>query len=84
MNPFDKYSANYTNSSTSQTNAGLQLIELLNPHKAMRILDVGCGDGKITKILASKCFNVIGVDPSTSLLEIAKKKIKVIIYNIFL
>lgn len=38
-----------------------------------KIIDIGCGDGKITSILAEKS-NVIGLDLNEAMIEIAKNK----------
>jgi SAM-dependent methyltransferase len=40
-----------------------------------RILDVGCGSGVLTKALTDAGFDVVGVDPSCALLEIARAKV---------
>lgn len=39
-----------------------------------KILDLGCGTGRITSYYADKGYNVIGVDLSEKMLEVAKKK----------
>ncbi len=44
--------------------------------KAPRILDMGCGAGYDSRILASLGANVIGIDLSENLVNIAKNKIK--------
>jgi acetyltransferase-like isoleucine patch superfamily enzyme/protein-L-isoaspartate O-methyltransferase len=38
-----------------------------------RVLDVGCGEGIITSLLAGRCPNVIGCDYSTEAVELAAK-----------
>lgn len=40
------------------------VMDLLNPQKGERILDVGCGDGKLTLKLKEKGCLVIGIDSS--------------------
>lgn len=41
---------------------------------ADRVLDVGCGEGIITSLLARKCPHVIGCDYSTEAVEVAAKE----------
>lgn len=43
--------------------------------KGGRILDIGCGNGRSTQILADVCDEVIGVDYSERLLKQAKEKL---------
>lgn len=64
----------YLNSS-SQKNAAADLMRYVTIKENGRILDVGCGDGKITAEIAAKVPNgfVIGVDISPAMIEFAKK-----------
>jgi trans-aconitate methyltransferase len=48
------------------------VIELLNPQKAEHILDLGCGDGRLTKALQDIGCVVTGVDYSDNLVTAAK------------
>lgn len=41
---------------------------------AMLVLDVGCGTGSTCRVLAEKGFQVYGVDFSSEIIEVAKKK----------
>jgi ubiquinone/menaquinone biosynthesis C-methylase UbiE len=41
---------------------------------AMRVLDIGCGTGIVSLILARKGFQVVGIDHSIDMLEIARHK----------
>ena len=52
---------------------GLLVVELLNPQKDEHILDLGCGDGRLTKQLQDLGCRVKGVDYSENLLQAAKK-----------
>lgn len=47
---------------------------LLNEVAGKKVLDVGCGEGRYTRMLASKGANVMGIDGSTTLIEIAKRR----------
>ena len=48
------------------------LIESLQPAPGSRILDLGCGAGRHSKHLASKGFNVTGLDLAASSIQIAR------------
>ncbi len=50
-----------------------ELFELFNV-SPKRILDVGCGTGNPTLILASRGYEVVGVDSSKEMLEVAREK----------
>lgn len=39
-----------------------------------KILDLGCGNGRLFEILKDKCIDYLGVDNSENLIEIARKK----------
>jgi len=47
----------------------LKILELLNPQKKDRILDIGCGDGALVKFLRSFSDFVIGIDINKDLIE---------------
>ena len=49
-------------------------IDELNILPNQKILDIGCGTGDVTKLLAEKAFNVIAIDFNKELLEFAKKE----------
>ncbi len=49
---------------------------LLEPIKAERILEIGCGTGKNTQLLAGRCQQLIAVDFSEEMMQVAKEKIK--------
>jgi trans-aconitate methyltransferase len=48
------------------------MIDLLNPQKGEQILDLGCGDGRLTKVLQDLGCIVKGVDYSDNLVQAAK------------
>jgi len=52
---------------------GMPVVELLAPKPGERILDLGCGDGPLTRKLADLGCNVVGVDGSPEMIEAAKK-----------
>ncbi len=49
------------------------LVELLNLSSSDTLLDVCCGNGLITNLLAKHCSSVLGVDFSTLLINTAKE-----------
>lgn len=50
------------------------LFRLLGNVKGQRILDAGCGSGYLARLLAAKGAEVVGVDHSAKLLEIARRE----------
>ena len=52
---------------------GNSVMELIDADKGSTILDLGCGNGALSKTLQDKGFIVKGIDASKELLDIAKK-----------
>jgi ubiquinone/menaquinone biosynthesis C-methylase UbiE len=50
------------------------VLELVAPHAGERMLDVGCGTGNHLQIFRDKWCSVTGIDSSSEMLEIARKK----------
>lgn len=50
-----------------------EIVNKTSPDEASRILDVGCGTGHHVGLLNEQNVNVIGIDISPSMIEIAKK-----------
>ena len=72
-----KWDANdYEKNSKSQQLWAQELINKLNLKGDEEILDIGCGDGKITAEIASHLTsgNILGIDSSHEMIELAKKK----------
>ena len=53
---------------------GNSVIELIDADKGSSVLDLGCGNGALTKELQDKGYLVKGLDASKELLDIAKAK----------
>lgn len=51
---------------------GTPLLELLAPRTGERILDLGCGTGKLTRALANAGASVLGIDSSPEMLAEAR------------
>jgi ubiquinone/menaquinone biosynthesis C-methylase UbiE len=49
------------------------VIKLAGDVKNKRIIDIGCGEGYIARILAKKGAKVVGIDSSREMIKIAKK-----------
>lgn len=65
----------YYQNSSSQKNAATDLMKYVTIKENERILDVGCGDGKITAEIAAKIPNgsITGVDISPTMIEFAQE-----------
>ena len=51
---------------------GEEVLALLNPQHGERILDVGCGTGHLTKLIAEAGAEVVGIDNSLEMVEAAR------------
>lgn len=68
--------ADYAQSSSAQKKWADELLSGLSLKGREVILDVGCGDGKITAEIASRLNNgsVVGIDQSSEMIELAQKR----------
>ncbi|MCH9626260.1 MAG: Trans-aconitate 2-methyltransferase [Chlamydiales bacterium] len=66
----------YHNHSDQQENWALALLENYPIAPNASVLDIGCGDGKISLYISQKVPDgkVLGIDPSPSMIEFAKKE----------
>ncbi len=68
---------NYDKGSDTQKKDGNKLLKIVAPEKGLKVLDLGCGTGYFSKILADSVGpegKVVGVDPDVKRLELAGKK----------
>ena len=52
---------------------GNSLINLIDGDNRGTVLDLGCGNGALSKVMHDKGYEVTGIDASKELLDIAKK-----------
>ena len=52
---------------------GESVMELLTKPEGAFVVDLGCGNGMLTKKLAEKGYHVLGVDDSETMLRLAEK-----------
>lgn len=66
----------YSENSSAQFKWGKELLELLNLKGNEKLLDIGCGDGKITELISRKLEKgiVIGIDNSKDMIRFARHK----------
>src|ERR1043166_7404293 len=66
--------SSYARNARFVSDLGEPLIDLLEPQSGESILDLGCGDGALTKKIASSGCAITGVDASLAQVEAAKKR----------
>ena len=73
--PFEFDAKAYQQASAHQQEWGARLIDELDLTGSERILDVGCGDGRLTARLADLVPNgaVVGIDASAAMIEVARR-----------
>ena len=76
MNAYEWNADDYERNSKGQQKWARELIEKLELKGRENILDLGCGDGKVTAEIANrvKHGSVIGVDNSEAMIKLANKK----------
>lgn len=62
----------YQNAASFVPQLATQVMQDLDPQPGERILDIGCGDGVLTRQIAARCGSVIGLDSSPSFIRTAK------------
>ena len=63
----------YAKNARFVSDSGSPVLELLSPQPGERVLDLGCGDGVLTKKLADLGCNVVAVDSSAPQVEAARR-----------
>jgi trans-aconitate methyltransferase len=67
-------SCRYAENARFVSDLGGPVLDMLSPHPAERILDLGCGDGALTEMIKAKGAEVIGVDASPNMVAAARQK----------
>ncbi|OUL35884.1 trans-aconitate methyltransferase [Nostoc sp. T09] len=65
----------YERFQTERSRPFYDLVDLLNPQENLRVLDLGCGTGKLTKYLHEKLVakETLGIDASEKMLSVARQ-----------
>lgn len=71
---YDTIGIDYNNTRKADKYLTERLLQNLVPDKGKLFLDIGCGTGNYTIELYHQGFNIIGIDPSLKMLQIAKSK----------
>ena len=75
MNPTSRWESDrYTTTGAFVPALADAILTSLDPQPGERILDVGCGDGTLTARLAAAGADVVGIDASPALVEVARAR----------
>lgn len=66
--------AQYDRNARFVSDLAVPVLELLAPRPGERILDLGCGDGALTAVLAERGCVVVGIDSSPDMVEAARTR----------
>jgi 2-polyprenyl-3-methyl-5-hydroxy-6-metoxy-1,4-benzoquinol methylase len=70
----DNWSAtNYAKHASFVPKLGNIILDMLAPQDSEHVLDFGCGDGVLTKKLATNCKTVVGIDASRTMITHAQQ-----------
>ncbi|MDT0677924.1 class I SAM-dependent methyltransferase [Autumnicola musiva] len=72
----------YMNKHSFVYNYGESLVDLLDPNKNEKILDLGCGTGELTNQISKLSKEVIGIDKSPEMIKSAKENFATINFQI--
>jgi SAM-dependent methyltransferase len=60
------------------------VVSLLAGHHPGKLLDVGCGVGRLVSVMQKKGWDAVGIEPSSKAVEIAKKELDLTIQQTYL
>lgn len=66
-------SENYTDNFSFVGNYGKDVTNLISAPKGSRVVDLGCGNGVLTAVLAKKGYDTLGIDASPDMLKKARE-----------
>ena len=69
-----EYGWHSSNATCSQAIINPTLLKILNAERPTHILDLGCGNGSLCRFLHSHGFTVVGMEPDSGGLDIARQK----------
>jgi SAM-dependent methyltransferase len=72
----------YNNTRRADPFIAKKLFDHLSPQQGSAYLDIGCGTGNYTIALAEKGINFYGVEPSESMLALAREKNKTVMWRL--
>ncbi len=80
-NTYDEFASQYTKMMTAQEKAGVEpgsnmsrFLQVVGDVFGLTVLDAGCGEGYLSRILSSRGATVTGIDISPRLVEMARAK----------
>lgn len=80
-NTYDEFASQYSERMTAQEKAGMQpgsnmsrFLQVVGDVSGLTVLDAGCGEGYLSRILARLGANVTGIDIAARMVEIARTK----------
>jgi SAM-dependent methyltransferase len=69
---FDWSDGEYEHTAVELEPAAARLVELAAPGPGQDVLDLGCGTGTVARLAGARGARVVGVDPASRLLEVAR------------
>jgi len=80
-NKYDEFASQYAQKMTERELAGVEsdanmsrFLQIVGDVSGLTVLDAGCGEGYLSRILAQRGANVTGIDISSRLIEMARAK----------